>query len=143
MLVWKNLKSSEDCWLDLADLQEALCDRHVTLRKIFLQTSFGISVMTKGKLRRTSIELATESYVQRLKSPWRSMKTNLTAWGKHIAYLEEPDAYDSRNDTMTTVLLDFMPDEVHTELVNKHETTGAKASSFRSFSHRRGQNHPV
>ena len=54
-------------------------------------------------------------------------------WKKDIAYLKEIDAYDLRDNTMISILLDFMPDEVHKELTNKHETTGPKASTLRSI----------
>ena len=53
-------------------------------------------------------------------------------WKKDIAYIKNIDAYDMQDQSMISILLDFIPDEAHKEITTKYETTGSKASSLKT-----------
>ena len=52
-------------------------------------------------------------------------------WKKDIAYLKV-DAYDYRDNGMISILLDFVPDEVHKEITMKYATVGSNAIDLRT-----------
>ena len=54
------------------------------------------------------------------------------SWKKDIAYLKD-SAYDFKDETMVSILMDFVPGEVHKEISMKHETAGKKASSLKTI----------
>ena len=53
-------------------------------------------------------------------------------WKKDIAYLKDIDAYDYRDNGMISILLDFVPDEVHKEITMKYATVGSNAIDLRT-----------
>ena len=55
------------------------------------------------------------------------------SWKKDIAYLKEIGAYDFKDQTMISILMDFVPDEVHKEISMKHDTVGRKAASLKTI----------
>ena len=55
------------------------------------------------------------------------------SWKKDIAYLKDICAYDFKDQTMVSILMDFVPDEVQKEISMKHETGGKKASSLKTI----------
>ena len=55
------------------------------------------------------------------------------SWKKDIAYLKDIGAYDFKDQTMVSILMDFVPDEVHKEISMKHDTAGKKASSLKTI----------
>ena len=59
------------------------------------------------------------------------MKKKFKKWKKDIAYLEDIDAYDYRDNGMISILLDFVPDEVHQETTMKYATVGSNAIDLR------------
>ena len=54
-------------------------------------------------------------------------------WKKDIAYLKNIDAYDFKDATMISILLDFIPDSVHNEINLKHETVGKRSSTLKQI----------
>ena len=50
-----------------------------------------------------------------------------------MAYLKDIGAYDFKDQTMVSILMDFLPDEVHKQISMKHETAGKKASSLKTI----------
>ena len=54
-------------------------------------------------------------------------------WKKDIAYLKDINAYEFKETSMISILMDFIPDEAHKEISMKHETVGRKASSLRQI----------
>ena len=58
------------------------------------------------------------------------------------AYLKDIGADDFKNQKMVSILMDFVPDEVHKEISMKHETTGKKASSLKTIQLTDGEDHP-
>ena len=55
------------------------------------------------------------------------------SWKKDIAYLKEIGAYDFQDQTMISILMDFVPDEVHKEISMKHDTVGKKATNLKTI----------
>ena len=53
-------------------------------------------------------------------------------WKKDIAYLKDIDAYDYRDNCMTFILLDFVPDEVHKQITMRHATVGSNTINLRT-----------
>ena len=53
-------------------------------------------------------------------------------WKKDIAYLKDIDAYDYRDNGMISILLDFVPDELHKEITMKYATAGSNAIDLRT-----------
>ena len=53
-------------------------------------------------------------------------------WKKDIAYLKDIDAYDYRDNGMISILLDFVPDEVHKEITMKYATVGSNGIDLRT-----------
>ena len=53
-------------------------------------------------------------------------------WKKDIAYLKDIDANDYRDNGMISILLDFVPDEVHKEISMKYATVGSNAIDLRT-----------
>ena len=47
--------------------------------------------------------------------------------------MKDIGAYDFKDQTMVSILMDFVPDEVHKEISMKHETAGKKASSLKTI----------
>ena len=54
------------------------------------------------------------------------LEEKLKKWKKDIAFLKDIDAYDYRDNGMISILLDFVPDEVHKEITMKYATVGVK-----------------
>ncbi len=54
-------------------------------------------------------------------------------WKEDIANLKYIDAYDFREEGMVSILLDWVPDEVHKEITVKYKTTGRKAASLKTI----------
>ena len=52
------------------------------------------------------------------------------SWKKDTAYLKDIGAFDFKDQTIVSILMDFGPDEVHKEISMKHETACKKASSL-------------
>ena len=50
------------------------------------------------------------------------------SWKKDIAYLKDIGPYDFKDQTVVSILMDFVPDEVHKEISMKHETAGKKVA---------------
>ena len=55
------------------------------------------------------------------------------SWKKDTAYLKDIGAYDFKDQTMVSILMDFVPDEVHKEISMMHETAGKEASSLKTI----------
>ena len=54
-------------------------------------------------------------------------------WKKDIAYLKDIDAFDFKESSLVSILMDFVPDEVHKEVTMKHETVGKKSSTLKEL----------
>ena len=52
---------------------------------------------------------------------------------KDVAYLKDIDAYDFREASMISILLDFIPDEAYKEITTRHVTVGDKSSSLKQI----------
>ena len=63
------------------------------------------------------------------------------SWKKDTAYLKDIGAYDFRDQTMASILMDFVPD-VHKEISMKHETAGEKGQQFEYHTAHDGEDHP-
>ena len=55
------------------------------------------------------------------------------SWKKDNAYLKDIGAYGFKDQTMVSILMDFVPDEVHKEISMKHETACKKAGSLKTI----------
>ena len=60
------------------------------------------------------------------------MEEKFKKWKKDIAYLKNIDAYDYRDNGMISILLDFVPDDVHKEITMKYATVGSYAIDLRT-----------
>ena len=61
------------------------------------------------------------------------MELKYRRWKKDIAYLKDIDAFDLKEASLVSILMDFVPDEVHKEVAMKHETVGKKSSTLKEL----------
>ena len=52
-------------------------------------------------------------------------------WKKDIAYLKDIDAFELKEASLISILIDFVLDEVHKEVTMKHETVGKTSSTLK------------
>ena len=60
------------------------------------------------------------------------MKTNIEN-GKKISYLKDIGAYDFNDKTMISILMDFIPDELHKEVSMKYDITSKKTITLKQI----------